>query len=134
MKNKRRKLSPDEKAHVYNKFNGHCAYCGCGTNLSDVTIDHVKPLNKNGTDETDNMFPCCYVCNHIKHNFTVSKFRSRIVEICHSINIDDTNIISNNSVKPERLSEIEIAKKYGSEVAVSGTVVFYYEKVVTKKL
>lgn len=79
--NKRRKLTTEERTYIYNLFNGHCAYCGCELSYEDMTVDHVKPLNRrNGTDTIDNMFPACFKCNHDKHNFTLEKYRRMLSE------------------------------------------------------
>ena len=40
-----------------------CAYCGDGNNL---TIDHVVPRSKGGTDFTKNVVCCCSDCNQRK--------------------------------------------------------------------
>ena len=40
-----------------------CAYCGSGKNL---TIDHVVPRSKGGTDFTKNVVCCCHDCNQSK--------------------------------------------------------------------
>ena len=43
-----------------------CAYCGSGKNL---TIDHIVPRSKGGTDFTKNVVCCCHNCNQSKsHN------------------------------------------------------------------
>lgn len=38
-----------------------CQYCGTKTN--DLTIDHVIPKSKGGTDSWDNVIACCQRCN-----------------------------------------------------------------------
>ena len=40
-----------------------CAYCGSGNNL---TIDHIVPRSKGGTDFTKNVLCCCHSCNQDK--------------------------------------------------------------------
>lgn len=34
--NQRRKLTKDERMAVYEKTNGHCAYCGCESTPSQI--------------------------------------------------------------------------------------------------
>ena len=48
---------------VKEKWNFRCAYCGDGNNL---TMDHVVPRSKGGTDFTKNVVCCCSSCNHSK--------------------------------------------------------------------
>ena len=48
---------------VKEKWHFKCAYCGDGNNL---TIDHVVPRSKGGTDFTKNVVCCCSDCNQRK--------------------------------------------------------------------
>ena len=48
---------------VKEKWHFKCAYCGDGNNL---TIDHVVPRCKGGTDFTKNVVCCCSDCNQRK--------------------------------------------------------------------
>ena len=48
---------------VKEKWHFKCAYCGDGNNL---TMDHVVPRSKGGTDFTKNVVCCCSNCNHSK--------------------------------------------------------------------
>ncbi len=72
---KRRKLSKAERQEVYQKCNGHCAYCGTEIEYKDMQVDHVKPLRIGGLDDMDNMLPACRSCNHYKSTFDVEGFR-----------------------------------------------------------
>ena len=40
-----------------------CAHCGTPSNL---TIDHIIPLGKGGTNTQDNLQMLCYSCNTLK--------------------------------------------------------------------
>ena len=43
---------------------GHeCAYCGYREKRKELTLDHITPIAKNGTDEYSNLLPCCRKCN-----------------------------------------------------------------------
>ena len=56
--NQRRKLTKDERMAVYEKTNGHCAYCGCELEYKDMQVDHVIPINgwsEQGEDTLDNI-------------------------------------------------------------------------------
>ena len=35
---------------IYNRFDGHCAYCGKSIEFDDMTIDHILPQSKGGKD------------------------------------------------------------------------------------
>ena len=38
---KRKPISKDTREKVYEKYGGHCAYCGCHLEMKDMQIDHV---------------------------------------------------------------------------------------------
>lgn len=67
---KRRKLIKEERQYLLNKYNQKCAYCGCDLNYESLTVDHIIPLHKNGTDDIENMNPACRSCNHYKSTYT----------------------------------------------------------------
>ena len=51
------------RRNVKEKWIYKCAYCGSGKNL---TMDHVVPRCKGGTDFTKNVVCCCHSCNQSK--------------------------------------------------------------------
>ena len=51
---------------------GHkCVYCGSAENL---TVDHVRPKSKGGTDTADNLVTACRPCNQAKGSMHVDVF------------------------------------------------------------
>ena len=51
------------RTKVREKWNYKCAYCG---SKKELTIDHVVPRCKGGTDFTKNVVCCCHSCNQSK--------------------------------------------------------------------
>lgn len=49
--------------HIKESWNNECAYCG---SVENITIDHVIPQSKGGTDTTKNVVCCCRSCNQSK--------------------------------------------------------------------
>lgn len=43
---KRKRLTPKEREFVYQKYGGHCAYCGCKIEKKDMQVDHSIPRNR----------------------------------------------------------------------------------------
>jgi hypothetical protein len=63
---KKRKLTLFETAKIYDHT---CQYCLKRFPISDLTIDHIFPKSKGGTDEHENRICCCRKCNTSKSNF-----------------------------------------------------------------
>ena len=61
-------------------FGNKCLWCG-KTN-TELTIDHVVPLIKGGTNNIENLQPLCRVCNSKKHDKIIDfrPFGSAILE------------------------------------------------------
>ena len=74
---------------VYNKYNGHCAYCGRLIDYKDMQVDHFIP-KRNGEKETvddfENLMPACRACNHYKRAHDLETFRKYIEKIPDKLN------------------------------------------------
>ena len=77
----RRKFSDYEKKSVSAKCNGTCAICGNPVKYKKMTIDHIVPLSKGGTNGMDNLQLACKRCNLMKADFTAEEFVGKIHEI-----------------------------------------------------
>jgi hypothetical protein len=51
------------KNSIKNKWEYKCAYCGSD---NELTIDHIVPQSKGGSDYTTNVVCCCKICNQSK--------------------------------------------------------------------
>lgn len=112
---KRRKLTKPERRQIYDKCNGHCAYCGCKLEYKDMQVDHVIPLCRGGEDTMSNMLPSCRSCNHYKRTLTAEEFRGYVEGI------------------PKRLARDSIPYQVGVRfgiIQVERGVKFWYEKGV----
>lgn len=77
---------------VYQKYGGHCAYCGCKLEYKDMQVDHVVSVYKNDcrksfsesvlSDEelnsAANFMPACRQCNFYKSTFDLEDFRDNL--------------------------------------------------------
>lgn len=83
---KRKRFSPKLRGEVYEKCDGHCAYCGVEISISQMQIDHLIPLEFaevyeiQGIDlnSFENLMPSCRSCNNYKSSLTLEKFRAAI--------------------------------------------------------
>ena len=48
---------------IKEKWNYECAYCGSEKNL---TLDHITPRSKGGSERVTNVLCACHSCNHSK--------------------------------------------------------------------
>lgn len=76
------------RREIYNLFGGKCAYCGKKLDFDDMTVDHVLPQCKGGTNDPENTYPACYLCNNQKADMTLEEFREYISNIEEEL---DTN-------------------------------------------
>lgn len=115
------------RQEVYNKFNGHCAYCGMEITIKQMQVDHKEPLFRNytekelkwykrerGTDDMDNLMPSCARCNRWKSTFTIEQFRNEI-----QLQIKRLNGYNNN---------YRMAKDYKLIQETNQPVIFHFER------
>lgn len=114
----RRKFSDEERLQIYNKYGGKCAYCGCVLDYEEMTIDHILPIYRGGTNYPVNLNPCCKSCNRYKSSNTVEEFRKKVGYILNRLN-------KNNST-------YKIAKKYNLIEENNHEIKFYYEELWEK--
>lgn len=121
-----------ERLVVFNKTGGMCAYCGCQLSLDSFGfhIDHIKPKRRydgefhtfkhleKGTDDVDNLLPCCQSCNSTKSDLTIDEFRQKVQ--------GRIDVLNRNS------SEYRTAKRFGLINENQTRVVFYFEKIQLK--
>lgn len=50
----------------------HCQICGKELTIENVTIDHIVPISKGGTNAIENLQPLCMRCNNIKSDKPMS--------------------------------------------------------------
>lgn len=70
-----------DRQKVFNKYNGHCAYCGRIIEYKEMQVDHLIPQRNGGTDNIDNLMPSCRICNHYKRAESLETFRTWISTI-----------------------------------------------------
>jgi 5-methylcytosine-specific restriction endonuclease McrA len=61
-----KKISPTRN-RIYKRDDNQCVYCG---SKKQLTIDHILPKSRGGTNEWTNLVTCCFRCNIRKANRT----------------------------------------------------------------
>ena len=111
-------FSKTVRQKVYNKYNGHCAYCGRKLDYKDMQVDHFIPYKAWGVididkDSFENLMPSCRLCNHYKRANSLETFRRYISEI------------------PKKLKQNYIYKVgliYGNIIENEKQIKFYFEE------
>lgn len=86
---KRKTIPKKTREAVYNKYDGHCAYCGKELESKGWQLDHLIPVQrerfKKYSEEEiecfENYVPSCRRCNHYKRAHSLEVFRKYIEEI-----------------------------------------------------
>lgn len=110
----RKQIAKKIRKQVYEKYNGHCAYCGCELKYKDMEVDHVIPVyGKDGGNGIDNLLPSCRMCNFYKSTFTLEDYRKNLESLHERL---------------QKLFIYRMAMKYGLITEHKNKVVFYFEK------
>ena len=89
-----------DRQKVYEKYEGHCAYCGREIKFKEMQVDHIIPkcqliyganrlLHIEGVknklekmkemiESPSNLMPSCRMCNHYKRSQSLEEFRVTI--------------------------------------------------------
>lgn len=111
-------ISKQVREAVYQKYKGHCAYCGREIAYKDMQVDHFLALRAWGiedscADDISNLMPACRMCNHYKRANTLETFRRYIAEIPRKLRND-------------YIYKIGVA--YGNIIENEKPIVFYFEQ------
>lgn len=93
----RKSIPKKVREAVYNKYDGHCAYCGKKIEYKDMQVDHLIPIQRERfhkyTEEElesfDNYMPARRRCNHYKRAHSLETFRKMIEEIPYKLTRDN---------------------------------------------
>lgn len=77
------------RAEVYKKYNGKCAYCGKEIEIKDMQVDHLIPqceakygeISADDVSNIENLMPSCRRCNHYKRANRLETFRRYLLEM-----------------------------------------------------
>ena len=110
----RKSISKHTRLKVYQKYNGHCAYCGCQITLKDMQVDHIYSVYwYNSANDIENYNPACRMCNFYKSTMPIEDFREQLGKLTSRL---------------EKVFIYRLAKKYGLIQEVEKPIKFYFEK------
>ncbi len=81
------KQKKSKKKQLSNKYGECCWWCGCRLPLDKLTLDHLKPKSRGGSDSLENLRLACFRCNHSRGNslFPPQKYSKAILPSHRSI-------------------------------------------------
>ena len=103
---------------VFNKYNKHCAYCGCELEYKDMQVDHIDSYyintyyGNNDNIDISNLNPSCRMCNFYKSTMSIEKLREQLSLVVNRLNKNFT---------------YRLAKKYNLIEEKENKIKFYYE-------
>lgn len=120
-------ISKKTRQAVYEKYGGHCAYCGKKIEYKEFQLDHLIPrqrehFKKYSEEEIEcfeNYMPSCRRCNHYKRAHSLKAFREMIEEIPAKL-FRDSYIY-------------KVGLDYGLVAAEERKVKFYFEQVAEQE-
>lgn len=119
--NKRKPISKKLREQVYQKYNGHCAYCGCELEIKDMQVDHVLSVarakwikDELDLNNIDNLMPSCRSCNYYKDTCSIKTFRKNLSTLMERV---------------RKQYIFRLAEKYGMVQEMNWDGKFYFEKV-----
>ena len=121
-------MTPQERRFIYNKFQGHCAYCGKEIKFKDMQVDHFiaransRPIGKDldghyvypDINNFKNLMPSCRRCNHYKRAESIETFRTMLKSIHERI---------------KKIYITKVAEDYGIIQYNKWDGIFYFEKI-----
>ena len=119
--NKRKPISKKLREQVYQKYNGHCAYCGCELEIKDMQVYHVLSVarakwikDELDLNNIDNLMPSCRSCNYYKDTCSIETFRKNLSTLMERV---------------RKQYIFRLAEKYGMVQEMNWDGKFYFEKV-----
>ncbi len=94
------------KHEIYGKQEGKCVGCNYSIPFRNITIDHIVPISKGGTDQKENLQLLCNACNSTKGARSQSEFIAILKE--QGVRTDATP-------RPEHRTQTEQRKLFQNE-------------------
>lgn len=110
--------------HVFQKYSGHCAYCGSTILLEKFQVDHFiskmyfyghQSINGCRLNDISNLMPSCASCNLSKKHLDIETFRLKISSLPNLFNT--------------YFPAFRLSVRYGLIYTYEQPVIFYFEKL-----
>lgn len=68
-------IPPEVKKYVFDRNKYQCQSCGKTFLETQLTIDHIIPLARGGSNDISNLHTLCLTCNQIKSDKLDTRFK-----------------------------------------------------------
>jgi 5-methylcytosine-specific restriction endonuclease McrA len=105
---------------VFEKYKGHCAYCGREICFKKFQVDHYWPQymkhhQVQNNNHFNNLMPSCARCNNHKHSMSPETWRSELAK-------QVTRLTKN--------AQFDRALRFGQIQITECPIVFYFERLL----
>ena len=113
-------MKKHERMAVYNRYQGHCAYCGRSIEYKEMQVDHYWPkfLSHHepllDSNRYDNLMPSCRKCNIHKHGMRPERWRAEL-------QLQIARLMKN--------AQFDRALRFGQLQITENPIVFYFERI-----
>jgi len=93
-----------------------CAYCGDEFSSSQLTIDHVIPKSRGGTNQWTNCVTACRTCNHKKGNRTPEESKMYLLYVPYAPTVHERILLKNRRVLVDQMEYLKASIPRNSRV------------------
>lgn len=76
-------IKPGKRRHVYERDGFRCRYCADQPPVEELTIDHIIPVSRDGTNDFGNLVTCCFPCNNRKGDMLPHEAGMKLLPVSH---------------------------------------------------
>jgi 5-methylcytosine-specific restriction endonuclease McrA len=118
-------IRQDKRLAIY--LRDGCSCMWCGESVEDgvqLTLDHLKPYSKGGSNSERNLVCCCLKCNSSRQDRTIDEFAEVVSEYVWLEGVTPESILSairsntRKSLKPFREEAKALIERRGSAAKV----------------
>lgn len=104
-------IRPEKRLAIYLRDGLACCYCGASVEESErMTLDHLRPHSKGGSNCPTNLITCCLRCNSSRGARAWRVFAARVADyLNHGVTAEQ--IISHITATRRRKLDIATAKE-----------------------
>jgi hypothetical protein len=74
-------IRPERRLALYLRDGMACCYCGASVEDGALlTLDHIRPSSRGGSNEASNLVTCCRRCNSARGTRPVTEFAAAVAE------------------------------------------------------